>query len=99
MRRLALALMLLAPAVSPVLAQSAAQQRAADELQRGIARDRVSDAARDLETGGRPAAPALVDDMNRDRPTLAPERRDSPAVSPRSTPEAAVPLLGDNVQR
>ena len=101
MNRIALAL-LFAAAASPVLAQSASD-RANAQLQRDMSRDRVGEAARDLDVGGRPQTPAVVDDMDRTRglTSLSPDRRDSPATlgSPREQSSEAIPGLGDNVQR
>ncbi|MFC0383999.1 hypothetical protein [Muricoccus vinaceus] len=99
MRRLALAALLIAASLAPAGAQSPAQRQAQQEVARDQARDRVGDVARDLETGGRGGSPALVEDMNRDRPGLTPERLSTPGITSRSTQESGVPLLSDNPQR
>ncbi len=79
-RSLFLAVCFAAPALSPILgtghafAQSAAQRDAADQLRRGLAQDRVSDAARDLRAAGSAEAPVSVEDTSRG--ALPAERRD-----------------------
>lgn len=107
MRRLHLTLILAAlPAVlaqasahAQGAAMSPAQRQAQQEVARDQAEDRVSDAARDLGAGGRSGSPALVDDMNRDRPGLTPERLSTPGITARTVPESGIPLLSDNPQR
>lgn len=76
----------------PLLAQSPAQRAAEQQLQRGLAQDRVSDAERDLRSGT-PASPAVVDDMTRG--TLGPERRDLLALPNGSAREIAQPPVAD----
>lgn len=97
---------LLALAAAPVLfvqaqasAQSPAQRQAQEQVQRDQAEDRVTDTARELSAGGRVGSPALVEDLNRDRPGLTRERLSTPGVTSRTTPESGVPLLSDNPQR
>lgn len=99
MHRLALAALIATTALAPAFAQSPAQRQAQEEVARDQARDRVGDIARDAETGSRGGSPALVDDMNRDRPGLTPERLSTPGITSRSSPESTVPLLSDNPQR
>ncbi|MFH5925280.1 hypothetical protein [Roseomonas xinghualingensis] len=100
MRRTALALAILAvPAIMPALAQSPAQRQAQQKVERDQQRDRVAEAARNLETGGAATTPALVDDMNRERPTLEPDRPQVPANNPRARAQTTLPLLSDNPQR
>ena len=102
MRRATLALVLLAalPAAAQTpSAPSPAQRQAQQAVESDQRRDRVADAARDLERGGPGGPSGVVDDMNRQRPGLTPERLSDPSVTSRTTPESAVPLLSDNVQR
>ena len=84
---------------SPARAQSAAQAEAARQVERDQRQDRVSDAARDLETGGPGGTRALVDDLNRQRPSLPTDRTDTRTTSPLAPAETAIPLLSDNPQR
>jgi len=84
-------------AASPVLAASPAQLDAQRQLERGESQDRVADVAREMERGV--PAPALVDDMNRQRPTVAPDGMVSRPATPREPNATNLPLLGDNVQR
>jgi len=55
--------------------------------------------ARNLETGNATSTPALVDDMNRERPALAPDRAQAPTNNPRARAQTTIPLLSDNPQR
>ncbi|MBB5693681.1 hypothetical protein [Muricoccus pecuniae] len=104
MRRFALALAILAApaailaAPAPASAQSPAQREAARQVDQDQRQDRVADVARDLETGGA-GAPALVDDMNRQRTTMTPDRVVPRAVAPSAPGATSVPLLSDNPQR
>lgn len=92
-RSLFLAVCFAAPALSPVgpaaraWAQSAAQRDAAEQLQRGLAQDRVSDAARDLRAAGSAEAPVSVEDTSRG--ALPPERRDLIALPQGSASDSA----------
>jgi hypothetical protein len=101
MRRIALALIVLAApaAISPAIAQSPAQRQAQQELERDQRRDRVTDVARDLEAGGARSTAGVVDDMNRERPTVAPTSRDAETSTPRVRAGTTLPLLSDNPQR
>ncbi|WP_426957325.1 hypothetical protein [Muricoccus radiodurans] len=106
MRRIILALLLIAPTSTAVLAQgvelrpgqSAAAQANA-QLQRDQARDRVADAARDIATDGRQGTPALVDDMDRYRGAIAPERREVTGTTQTDAVQGSIPSLGGNIQR
>ena len=100
MHRIALALAILAApaALAPAMAASPAQREAARQVEQDQNQDRVADVARDLRTGGA-GAPALVDDMNRQRPTMTPDRADTRTVSPSATGATGIPLLSDNPQR
>ena len=97
MRRIAFSLVLLA--ALPAAAQSPAQRQAQQAVENDQRRDRIADTARELERGGPSGTSGVVDDMNRERPGLTPERLSDPSVTSRSTPESSVPLLSDNVQR
>ena len=99
MRRLVLSLILATAPAALVQAQSPAQREAQQQVERDQAEDRVDDAARGLATGGRVGGPPLVEDLNRDRPTLTPERLSTPGITSRTTPESNIPLLSDNPQR
>ena len=99
MRRLVLSVILAAAPLALAHAQSPAQREAQRQVARDQAEDRVDDAARELATGGRTSGPPLVEDLNRDRPTLTPERLSTPGVTSRTVPESNVPLLSDNPQR
>lgn len=78
----------------PLLAMSPAQRSAEEQLQRGVAQDRVSDAARELRSGPPPAS-AVVEDMTRG--SLGPERRDLVALPQGSAREIAQPPVADTV--
>ncbi|HEY8612403.1 MAG TPA: hypothetical protein VIL69_14065 [Roseomonas sp.] len=101
MHRIAFALAALAlPAITgSAMAQSPAQREAAQQVEQDQRRDRVTDAARDLQTGGNAGSTAVVDDMNRQRPTMTPDRADPRAVSPAAPGATNIPLLSDNPQR
>ena len=84
---------------SPARAQNAAQAEAAQQVERDQRQDRISDAERDLGSGGPGGTRALVDDLNRQRPNLPPDRTDTRSASPLAPAETAIPLLSDNPQR
>ena len=104
MHRIALAV-LLAPLAAmslpgpAALAQSPAQAEAQRQVERDQRQDRVSDAERDLQSGGPGGTRALVDDLNRQRPGLPTDRTDTRSTSPIAPAETAIPLLSDNPQR
>ncbi|MBP0446008.1 hypothetical protein J8J14_14620 [Roseomonas sp. SSH11] len=100
MRPVVLVLSLLAApaALVPAMAASPAQREAARQVEQDQRQDRVADVARDLETGGA-GTPALVDDMNRQRTTLTPDRVVPRAVAPNAPGATSIPLLSDNPQR
>jgi hypothetical protein len=85
--------------VAPAHAQNAAQAEAARQVDQDQRQDRITDAARDLESGGPGGTRALVDDLNRQRPSLPTDRTDTRSASPLAPAETAVPLLSDNPQR
>jgi Ni/Co efflux regulator RcnB len=84
---------------APAHAQNAAQAEAARQVERDQQQDRITDAARDLESGGPGGTRALVDDLNRQRPGLPTDRTDTRSTSPIAPAETAIPLLSDNPQR
>ena len=79
---------------APLLAASPAQRAAEEQLQRGLAQDRVADGARELRSGT-PFSSAVVDDMTRG--SLGPERRDLLALPNGSAREIAQPPTSDTV--
>ena len=91
-RSLFLAVCFAAPALSPAMpvsrawAQSAAQRDAAEQLRRGVAEDRMNDAARDLRASRSAEAPVAVEDTSRG--ALPPERRDLLALPQGSASDA-----------
>jgi len=79
------------------MAASPAQLDAMRQVERDQRQDRIADRERDLTTGS-PAAPALVDDMNGQRPSRLSEGV-APDSRARAMPANPLPLLSDNAQR